>query len=201
MQIGTFSRSLLSALLLIGAVSVAEPLETSNEQADRLERKIEEIDKNASGNPVKSKKTPMSELEINSYLNFNLKEKIPSGLTNPQISLNGNGNVGGRVFVDIDQFKRHRGSGGIIDPLNYLSGRVPLTARGMLRTSAGKGQFQLISAEIHRVPVPKPLLQEIVSFFSRSEENPRGINIDEPFSLPTKIREVIVNQGEAIVVQ
>jgi hypothetical protein len=201
MQIGTFSRSLLSALLLIGAVSVAEPLETSNEQADRLERKIEEIDKNASGNPVKSKKTPMSELEINSYLNFNLKEKIPSGLTNPQISLNGNGNVGGRVFVDIDQFKRHRGSGGIIDPLNYLSGRVPLTARGVLRTSAGKGQFQLISAEIHRVPVPKPLLQEIVSFFSRSEENPRGINIDEPFSLPTKIREVIVNQGEAIVVQ
>ena len=201
MQIGTFSRSLLSALLLIGTVSVAEPLDVSNEQADRLERKIEEIDKNASGNPVKSKKTPMSELEINSYLNFNLKEKIPSGLTNPQISLNGNGNVGGRVFVDIDQFKRHRGSGGIIDPLNYLSGRVPLTARGVLRTSAGKGQFQLISAEIHRVPVPKPLLQEIVSFFSRSEENPRGINIDEPFSLPTKIREVIVNQGEAIVVQ
>ena len=201
MQIGTFSRSLLSALLLIGAVSVAEPLETSKEQADRLERKIEEIDKNASGTPVKSKKTPISELEINSYVNFNLKEKIPSGLTNPQISLNGNGNVGGRVFVDIDKFKRHRGSGGIIDPLNYLSGRVPLTARGVLRTSDGKGQFQLISAEIHRVPVPKPLLQEIVSFFSRSEENPRGINVDEPFNLPAKIRQVIVSQGEAIVVQ
>jgi hypothetical protein len=44
-------------------------------------------------------------------------------------------------------------------------------------------------------------LQEIVSFFSRSEENPRGINIDEPFNLPAKIREVIVNSGEAIVVQ
>ena len=109
--------------------------------------------------------------------------------------------AGGRVFVDIDQFKRYRGSGGIIDPLNYLSGRVPLTARGVLRTSDGKGQFQLISAEIHRVPVPKPLLQEIVSFFSRSEENPRGINVDEPFNLPAKIREVIVSQGEAIVVQ
>jgi hypothetical protein len=201
MQIGTFSRSLLSALLLTGAVSVAEPLETSKEQADRLERKIEEIDKNATADPVRSKKTPMSELEINSYLNFNLKEKIPSGLTNPQISLSGNGNVGGRVFVDIDQFKRHRGSGGIIDPLNYLSGRVPLTARGVLRTTAGQGQFRLISAEIHRVPVPKPLLQELVSFFSRTQGNPRGMNIDEPFNLPAKIREVIVNPREAIVVQ
>ncbi|MGH7798873.1 MAG: hypothetical protein ACREQ2_28745 [Candidatus Binatia bacterium] len=143
----------------------------------------------------------MSELEINSYLNFNLKGKIPRGLTNPHISLRGNGNVGSRVFVDIDEFKRHRGSGGIMDPLNYISGRVPLTARGVLRTTDGKGQFELISAEIHRVPVPKPLLQELVSFFSRTQENPRGINIDEPFNLPAKIREVIVNQGEAIVVQ
>ena len=123
---------------------------------------------------------------MNSYLNFNLKEKIPRGLTNPQISVLGNGNLAGRVFVDLDEFKRQRGSGGIMDPLNYISGRVPVTARGVLRTKDGKGQFQLISAEIHRIPIPKPLLQELVTFFSRTQENPRGINIDEPFSFPQK---------------
>jgi len=78
---------------------------------------------------------------------------------------------------------------------------VPLTARGILRSKDGKGEFQLISAEIHRIPLPKALVQELVTFFSRTQENPRGIYIDEPFNLPAKIREVIINQGEAVVVQ
>jgi hypothetical protein len=194
--------SIFSILVaLTAAVSVTAALDLSKEEGDRLERKIEEIEKNASAEPVRSKRTPLSELELNSYLNFNLKEKIPRGLTNPQVSLLGNGSLGGRVFVDLDEFKRNRSSGGIMDPLNFISGRVPLTARGVLRAKEGKGQFQLISAEIHRVPIPKPLVQELVTFFSRTQDNPGGINIDEAFNLPSKIREVIVNQGEAIVVQ
>jgi hypothetical protein len=194
-------RSMFSVLVVLTAVSVTAALDLSKDQGDRLEQKIEEIVKNASAEPVRVKKTPASELEVNSYLNFNLREKIPRGLTDPQISLLGNGSLGGRVFVDLDEFKRYRGSGGIMDPLNYISGRVPLTARGVLRAKEGKGEFQLSSAEIHRVPIPKPLLQELVTFFSRTQDNPRGVNIDEPFNLPAKIREVIVNRGEAVMVQ
>ena len=187
--------------ILSAAVSVTAALEISKEQGDRLEKKIEDIVKNASAEPVRPKRTLMPESEVNSYLNFNIKEKIPRGLTHPLISGLGNGNLAGRVFIDLDEFKHQRGSGGIMDPLNYISGQVPLTARGVLRAKDGKGQFQLISAEIHRIPIPKPLVQELVTFFSRTQENPRGINIDEPFNLPAKIREVIVNQGEAVVVQ
>ena len=196
------ARWILTALLLSStAASVAATLNLSQEQGDRLARKIDEITKNASLAPVRPKKTPVTEPEVNSYLNFNLKEKIPRGLTNPQISLLGSGNLAGTVFVDIDEFKRHRRSGGIMDPLTYISGRVPLTARGVLRTQDGKGQFQLISAELHRIPIPKRLLQEFVTYFSRTQDNPGGINIDEPFNLPAKIREVIVNTGEAVVAQ
>ena len=195
-------RCILAApLILAVAASIAAAIELSREQGDRLDRKIAEINKNASMEPVRPQQTPVSELEANSYLNFNLREKIPRGLTDPQVSFLGHGNLGGRVFVDIDEFKRHRGSGGMMDPLSYISGRVPLTARGVLRTQDGKGQFQLISAEIHRVPIPKRLLQELVTYFSRSQDNPRGINIDEPFNLPAKIRQVIVNAGEAVVAQ
>lgn len=192
---------LIIVLTLSAAVSVTAALEISKEQGNRLERKIDEIAKNASAEPVRSKKTLMSESEVNSYLNFNVKEKFPRGLSHPQISGLGNGNLAGRVFIDLDEFKRQRGSGGIMDPLNYISGQVPLTARGVLRARDGKGQFELISAEIHRIPIPKPLVQELVTFFSRTQETPRGINIDEPFNLPAKIREVIVNQGEAVVTQ
>jgi len=51
------------------------------------------------------------------------------------------------------------------------------------------------------VPVPKPIVQEIVSFFSRTAENPHGFNLDAPFNLPAKIREILVNPGETLLLQ
>jgi len=51
------------------------------------------------------------------------------------------------------------------------------------------------------VPVPKFLLQQIVSYYSRSPEFPNGINIDDPFALPARIREIQVQRGQAIIVQ
>jgi hypothetical protein len=195
-------RGILFGLMILSlAASSTAAVQLSKEQGDRLERKIDEITKNAATDPVRSKRTPMSELEVNSYLNFNLKDKIPRGLANPQITIVGDGQLAGRVFVDIDEFKRHRNAGGILDPLSYVSGQVPVTARGVLRTQEGKGRFQLASAEILGVPLPKPILQELVTFFSRTPENPNGFNIDAPFNLPAKIREVAVNRGEAVVVQ
>jgi hypothetical protein len=40
-----------------------------------------------------------------------------------------------------------------------------------------------------------------VRYFSRTANNPTGFNIDEPFNLPAKIREITVNPAESIVVQ
>jgi hypothetical protein len=202
MKLTKHKRGILFGFLILSvAASSTAAVQLSKEQGDRLERKIEEIAKNGSAEPVRSKRTPASELEVNSYLNFNLKDKIPRGLTNPQITIVGDGQLTGRVFVDMDEFKRHRYSGGILDPLSYVSGQVPVTARGVLRTQEGRGRFQLASAEILGVPLPKPILQELVSFFSRTAENPNGFDIDAPFNLPAKIREVAVNRGEAVIVQ
>jgi hypothetical protein len=195
-------RSILLGLAIISlAVSSTAALQLSREQADSMARKIDEITGNAANQSVQPKRTQLAELEANSYLLFNLKEKIPPGLASPQISMLGNGALAGRVLVDIDEFKRHRGARGIIDPLSYISGQVPVTARGVLRTQDGRGQFYLGSAEIRGFPLPKPILRELVSYFSRTPEYPNGFNIDEPFNLPAKIRQVVVNRGEAVVAQ
>lgn len=183
------------------ALSVAAAAQFSKAGGDAMERKIEAIGKNGAVDPVKPKQTPMSELEINSYLNFNARDKIPRGLANPQLSLLGDGRLNGRVFVDIDEFKRHRASGGMLDLLNFLSGQVPVRASGTLSTREGQGRFQFHAADIHGVPLPKPIVQELVGFFSRTPERPNGFNMDEPFNLPARIREVKVNQGEAIIAQ
>lgn len=193
-------RALLGFLLLIPATA-ALALQISREQGDRLARKIDEINKNAAAQPVRPKRTPMSESEINSYLAFNISDKIPRGLAQPEIRVVGDGQLAGRVFVDMDEVKRGRGFGGMMDPLSYISGQVPVTARGILQTRNGQGQFQLTAAEINGVPLPKPIVQELVSFFSRTPENPNGFNLDAPFNLPAKIREIAINPGEAVMVQ
>ena len=190
------------AMLLIFTVTVsAAGPQLSREPAERLAKKIEEINKNAAADPVRSKTTEISELEVNSYLAFNLKDEIPRGLADAEIRMLGDRQLAGRVYVDIDEFKRSRGSRGMVDPFNYISGQVPVTARGLLRTTHGSGQFQLVSAEIHGVPLPKAIVQELVSFFSRTSENPNGFNLDAPFTLPAKIRDVAVQKGQAWVVQ
>ncbi|HVO95101.1 MAG TPA: hypothetical protein VMT22_19760 [Terriglobales bacterium] len=192
-------RTALAILLLTPAVVGLAAIQLSREQGDSLARKIEDINRNAAAQPVRPKRTPITESEINSYLAFNVKDQIPRGLANPEIRMIGE--LAGRVYVDMDEFKRGRSSGGVMDPLSYVSGQVPLTARGTLRTRDGKGQFQLISAEIHGVPLPKQIVQELVSYFSRTPDRPNGFNMDEPFVLPAKVREVTVNSGEGMISQ
>ena len=189
----------LLALSLCGPNAIAGQL--SKQEGDRLQRKIDDLTKNSSALPVAARRTPVSEDEVNSYLAFNAKDKIPQGLTNPRVTIVGEGRLVGRVLVELDEFKRHRSTGGLMDPLRYISGKVPVTARGVLHTQEGKGQFQLGSAEILGVPLPKPILQELVTFFSRTPEHPKGFDIDAPFNLPVKIREVVIGKGEAVMVQ
>jgi hypothetical protein len=194
-------RVVLAGLVLAPAVIGLAAVQLSREQGDALARKIKGINQNAAAEPVRSKQTPMTDGEVNSYLAFNIKDKIPRGLANPEIRALGETQLSGRVFVDMDEFKRGRSSGGMMDPLSYVSGQVPFTARGVLHTREGKAQFQLTSAEIHGVPLPKSIVQELVSFFSRTPDRPNGFNMDEPFALPAKIREVAIDQGKTTIVQ
>jgi hypothetical protein len=197
----TWGSNLWGVFLLTLCASSSFAVALSRQDGDRLQAKIDAIVKNAAADPPKPGKFAIAEREVNSYLVFNLKEKIPKGLAEPEITMIGDGALAARVLVDMDEVKRRRQSRSVIDPLNYLSGQVPLNARGLLRTREGRGQFYLRSADIGGVPLPKPLLQELIGFFSRTPQNPNGFDIDAPFELPSKIREISVRSGESVVVQ
>ena len=51
------------------------------------------------------------------------------------------------------------------------------------------------------MPVPKSLLQELVSYYSRTADTPEGVSIDKPFELPANIREVQIQRGAATIIQ
>ena len=196
-----WSSNLWAIFLFTLCASSSLAVALSQEDGNRLQAKIDAIVKNAAATPPKPREFSIAEQEANSYLVFNLKEKIPKGLAEPEITMIGDGALAARVLVDMDEVKRRRQSRSLIDPLNYLSGQVPFNARGILRTSEGRGQLHLRSADIGGVPLPKPLVQELVGFFSRTPQNPNGFDIEAPFDLPSKIREISVRAGETLLIQ
>jgi hypothetical protein len=103
--------------------------------------------------------------------------------------------------VDLDEVKKANAGEGGLGMLTLLSGRVPVEATGTLRTSNGVAQFELEQALVNGVPVPKALLQQVVSYYSRTPENPEGIDLEAPFPLPVNIRQIETLKGQAIVVQ
>ena len=148
-----------------------------------------------------AKQTPILENELNSYLRYELREEVPAGVTEPTITILGDGRVAGSAVVDLDAVKQARQSTSWFDPMRLLSGKLPVTASGVLQTQQGTGRFMLESAEISGIPVPKTVLQQVVSYYSRSPQNPSGVNLDDAFELPARIREIRVQPGQAIVVQ
>jgi hypothetical protein len=196
-----------SVAWLLGAVVLLAPLAAqgrlSKEDADRFQSKLTRIVAfgNAPGaKAAKPQSTPVTDAEVNSYLKYNAGSQVPTGIVDPLLNALGDGRVSGRATVDLDAVRTQK-KRGWLDPLGYLTGKLPVTASGVLTTKDGKGQFVLQSAEISGITVPKSVLQELLSYYSRSKENPEGINMDAPFELPARIREIKVGTGTSTVVQ
>jgi hypothetical protein len=198
-----------SALLMLGALLALAPLAAqgrlSRQDAERFQSKLTRIVSFGNiaartGKAVQPQTTPVSDAEVNSYLRYMAADQIPVGIVEPVLNALGEGRVSGRAVVDLDAVRKQK-QRGWLDPIGYLSGRLPVTASGRLTTKEGKGQFQLESAEISGVTVPKTVLQELVSYYSRTPENPSGIDMDAPFELPARIREIQVGAGSSTIVQ
>jgi hypothetical protein len=189
---------------LIGAVAtvgLAADQRASKRDAAQLQQKVASITAQGEHPTKQGRRTTVTENEVNSYLVFDAGPQLPAGVVDPGVTIHGTGRLSGRAVVDLDAVRRAKGTKGWFDPTNYLTGRLPVAATGRLQTSDGMGRFELESASVGGVPIPKTLLQEIVGYYSRTAQNPAGINIDDPFALPARIREIQVERGQAIIVQ
>lgn len=185
--------------VLVAGVLAAEPV--SRREAARLQAKIERINQHKVARGKAAARTPITETEVNSYLRYELSDRMPDGVKDPWVSLLDEGRVSGKATVDLARVGQSRKSGGMLDPFNYLTGSLPVAVNGVLRTRNGTGTFSLESASVSGIPVPTWMLQEIVSHYSKSESAPKGVSIEKPFVLPSGIREIQLVKGQAIVVQ
>ena len=195
----------LGVLCAMAGLSAMQQALTRRE-AQSMDQKLLAVVKNAEtakGSKtaaVRSWRTTFSEREVNAYLKFNAKEQLPKGVVDPQITIAGERRVMGRAIVDLDAVRTAKDRGWL-DPAAYLSGSVEVRATGLLVTSSGTGTFQVESATVGGLPIPKSLLQELVSYYSRSPDLPGGFDLDKPFELPANIREVEIQRGAATVIQ
>ena len=192
---------MVSAALIAAAAFLSADERSSKRDADLLKQKVATITAFGDRPSNQIRRTSVTESEVNAYLGYDGRSQLPAGVVDPAVSILGTGRLSGRAVVDLDAVRRAKASQSWFDPTNYLTGKLPVTATGRLQTSKGVGRFELEAASVGGVPVPKLLLQEIVSYYSRTAQNPAGINLDDPFALPARIREIQVERGQAIIVQ
>ena len=195
------STVVVCALGLASIVSLRADVRASKRDAALLKQKVATINDRAAKPSSVARRITVTENEVNSYLVYEARDQIPVGVVEPSITVIGPGRLSARAVVDLDAVRKQKAPTSLLDPMNYLMGRLAVTAVGTLKTANGVGRIELESSSVGSVPIPKILLQEIVSYYSRSAEKPAGISLDDPFPLPARIREIQVERGQAIIVQ
>jgi hypothetical protein len=179
--------------------SVAPPALLAD--ADSLQRKLEDIVTFGAIPRLETKTTVLLEREVNAYVRTYLREDLPAGVTEPRIEIVGDRVLRGSVVLDMDAYRASRPPTTGFDPIALLSGKLTARARGRLITADGEGRFELDEADLGGIPLPRFLVQQLLTFYSRTPDQPDGIRLDDPFYLPVSIREIRVLPGEAVVVQ
>lgn len=145
-------------------------------------------------------RTSLTEQEVNSYFAVAGPTFLPDGVMNPQVTIDDGGRLRARAIVDLDKAAKPKDRSWF-DPLAWVSGKVEMIASGTLRAANGSGTFGLESASLGGVPIPRSLVQEIVSYYSRTPDTPQGFDLDKPFPLPANIRSIETQRGTAVIVQ
>jgi hypothetical protein len=201
------SRLSVGVFLLLSGVglSALQAAGVSEQQAEAFTRKMAIVTQRGvsgvQGDARGPQRTPFSEAEVNSWFAYRSRELLPTGVTEPRVTIVGDGKLSAAATVDLEAIAKRRSTGRTLDPWSYLGGRLPVTLTGVLRTQDGVGRFELEEAAVSGVPVPPSVLQDIVAYYSRTADDPEGVRLDDSFKLPAQIKQIEVGRGQAVVVQ
>ena len=192
-----------TAILAVAVLGAGAAQEPSRVDADAMATKLARVVAAAAEAPAANappQRTTFAEREINAYLALDGPDFLPPGIAMPRIELGDDARVQARAIVDLDAVRRSRDRS-LFDPLAYLTGSVEVVAIGRVEGSDGEGLIRYESATVAGVGVPQTVAQELLRFYTRTQERPRGFAFDEPFALPAGLRAVSVERGAVTVTQ
>ena len=193
--------AVLLALAVAQAAAAAQSPDTpASALGAQLQQKIDDILRHAGDTSPAAHRTTLLEPEINAYLQFQGAALLPEGLTDPTISIGDARAVTVKAVIDLDAIRDQRARNWL-DPLQYLGGQMPITARGTVSLANGAAQIAVEQITISGVLMPVAVLQELVGYYTRTPDQPQGTRLDQPIPLPYRISELRLAPGEAVVVQ
>jgi len=194
------------ALLVAGSGSGGEPPQpaaprysVSADQAQSLVHKLQALEnRRRSGKlPARTEPVLITEGELNSYLNLGVGVKLPDGVTDIALHLERD-RIFAKAMVDLDQVKgKVRTSG--LSPLSLLGGRVPLEIQSRLTNEDGFGTVEVEDVRLGPISLPLSVLEQMVSYATRTAENPEGFDLRAPFRLPYSVRRIRIQPGRAFL--
>lgn len=195
-------RRLATMFLVSVALIPLQAATVSRQNADAFAEKVALIQRQASlTEGAGTRRTRLTQDELNSWFMYRAQPVLPNGVSQPQVTAVGQGQLAGQAVVDLDAVAKRRSTGGAFDPFSLIGGKVPVSVTGILHTRDGMGRFEVQTAQILGVSVPATLLQELLGYYSRTPERPQGLRLDDAFTLPANIRQIEVGEGQAVVIQ
>ena len=185
----------LSFPWLIAASSAEPPLEVSREAAETAAGKFRQVlEGSLSGRSFGEIR--ITEIEINSYLHYELAPAFPSGLSSLRLKFQPN-RPQGWLQVNFDQLK-----GNFETPPNplmdyFLQGEHTMGVEGTFYTANGMGRFQLETVTVDGITVPRFVVDFLIEHYLRAHFPNADPN--RPFHLPSSIQKIVVEEGRFLM--
>jgi hypothetical protein len=85
--------------------------------------------------------------------------------------------------------------------LSVVAAVVLVVLVAVVSAAVVQGTFTLEQATLAGVSVPASVVQELVTYFTKTPETPEGVDLAKPFALPANIDKVETRVGQATIVQ
>jgi len=176
--------------------AAANPL--SPAAADRMDKKLAQIQKNSALKSRAPLVTTFTEEEINSYFLFRMGSKVPKGVSNVRFTLHKD-RVLGTATVDFETVKASQKKP--VNPLLdfLLSGTKPVAGAGTFTSRDGSGLFHLEEVSIGSTKLSGFLLDLLIRHFVQPRYPQAAI--DRPFALPEHLDRLVLEEGRVVAYQ
>ena len=105
-----------------------------------------------------------------------------------------------QAVADLDAVRKAQPRGAF-NPLAYLTGSLEVKVNGVLRAKGGQATFEVETATVAGIPIPKAFLQDLVTSYSKSPIFPDGISLEKPFAMSSGIQAIEVRLGTGVIIQ
>ncbi len=143
-------------------------------------------------------RVPLSQAELNAYVQKELPTVAPPGVRSPVVTLEGNNTATGRARVDFLKLRSAQGKPPGLILRTLLSGEHEVTVTASVRSGGGKATVDLRSVSVAGVPISGGALDFLIENYLIP--NYPDAKIGRPFELKHRIDRIEVARDAAYVV-